>query len=142
MAEEEFAQQQETMLETYAENERRVVYYRMLFDYSPIASVVTDLNAGIREVNSAMCKLVRRDERALYRKPLAALVSRDDRHSFRTGLARLEITQGATNWMFSLERHGDLPVEVSAAVTRVPDRSIGSGALLWQLQARVDASVP
>jgi PAS domain-containing protein len=133
VAEEELAQQHDAIIESQVNQEQQLSYYQMLFDLSPTATLVTDMNASIREANRAACALLRRDNAALYRKPLAALIPRDERPAFRAGLARLSMTEGAHCWAFGLERHTDVPISVSASVCFIPDRQIGSGALLWQI---------
>jgi len=138
VAEEELTRQQEALVESQAHHERELTYYRMLFDFAPTATIVTDLNASIRDVNRAACALLKREAAMLNRKPLAALLPREDRQSFRAGLARLMITEGATNWLFALDRHTDVPVKVRASVNIIPDRSLGSGSLLWQLLPETD----
>src|SRR4051812_26919457 len=137
VAEEELAQQHEAILESRAGQEQLLSYYQMLFELSPTATLVTDLNGSIREANRAACSLLRRENGALNRKPVAALVPRDERMAFRTAFARLSVANGAYQWSFGLERYADVPVRVSATVCFIPDRKIGSGALLWQIHPNV-----
>ena len=139
VAQEELSRQQEALVESQTKDERLLTYYRMLFELAPTATIVTDLNAAIRDVNGAACTLLKREAHLLHRKPLTALVRREHRQSFRVGLARLAITKGATNWVFALERHTDVPLTVRASVNIIPDRSLGSGSLLWQLHPDTEA---
>jgi PAS domain S-box-containing protein len=139
VAQEELTQQQEALIESRAQTERLLSYYRLLFELSPTPTIVTDLNAAIRDANRAACALLKRTSSSLNRKPLAALVPPEQRASFRAALTRLELTHGASNWVFSLDRHTDVPVTVNAAVCTIPDRTIGSGALLWQIFPSTEA---
>lgn len=140
VAAQEISHLEEALAESRASGEGHLSYYRMLFELSPVPSLVTDRNSDIREVNTAACALLRLGPDSLDRKPLAAFVPRTERHEFRAGLARLALTSGASNWLLSLERHGDSPISVHASVTLLPDRPIGSGALLWHLHPQLDAS--
>src|SRR5690349_9277643 len=74
VAEEELSQQQETISAGHVRLEQQLNYFRMLFDFAPTPTIVTDLNAAIRDANVAACALLKRDARLLSRKPLAALV--------------------------------------------------------------------
>jgi PAS domain-containing protein len=138
VAAEEISHQEEALAEWRADTERQLSHYRMLFEVSPIPSLVTDRNSDIREVNTAMCALLRLGPDSLYRRPLAAHVARAERQGFVAGLARLALTNGASNWLISLERHGDAPIAASASVTLLPDRAVGSASLLWHFHPNVD----
>jgi PAS domain S-box-containing protein len=134
VAEEELLEQNDELARSQTEAELRLASARALFELAPVALVLTDRHGAIRQANQAACALFCRDAYALERKPLAALVPRTTRAQFREGLARLlTVTEGATDWQFTVERATDVPVVVSAAVRFVPHPALGN-ALYWSLR--------
>jgi PAS domain S-box-containing protein len=132
VAEEELRQQNTALIEQRAAEEERTRHYRQLFLYAPVPLVVTDIFGTIQEANNGAAYLFHRDADYLKRKPMAALIPRADRDEFRRRLARLLEADGPKDWSLNVARNGDMPVQVRALVTRVPD--IGptrSGMLFW-----------
>jgi len=140
MAAAEIEQQEATLAVTRADGMRELAYYRALFVLSPIPSLVSDRNSVIHEVNPAMSALLKYSPGSLDRTPLATLVPRAERQEFRLGLTRLELTNGTSDWMLTLERRGDAPITVGASVTLLPDHGSGVGTLLWHFHPRDDRS--
>jgi PAS domain S-box-containing protein len=136
VAEEELRAQNTKLEEQRAGIDEQVRYYRQLFLHVPAPAIITDLHASIREVNIAAAKLLRRDAQHLGRKPIASLMPLSAREEFRAQLSRAEATtDGIRDWRIALNRTGDLPVEVHASVSRVPDvGATGNGLLFWLLR--------
>ena len=121
-----------TRMALEAERER----YQALFEFAPVAYLVTDPVARIVEANRAAAALLDVDQRFLVGKPLAAYVTSEDRWEFRT----------MVNWLRQANdnRVADLPVRfrrrdggfVGTAVTVQPvrDREGGIRTLRWLLR--------
>jgi PAS domain S-box-containing protein len=135
VAEEELQQQNSVLLTQRADVDQRVRHYRQLFLHAPIPAFVTDVFGTINEVNFAAASLFRREAEHLDGKPLQALMPPEVREAFRRQLARVSSETAVTDWRMRLQRIGDVPVEVSAAVHFVPGVGrTGSGALYWMLR--------
>jgi len=132
VAEEELRQQNTALIEQRAANDERTRHYRQLFLYAPVPLVVTDIFGTIQEANNGAASLFHREADYLKRKPMAALIPTADRDEFRRRLARLLEADGPKDWTLNVVRNGDVPVQVRALVSRIPD--IGptrSGMLYW-----------
>jgi len=135
VAEEELAEQNNYLLAQRDEYMRHVDYERRLFEFAPVALLVTNLVGSITEANRATQTLLGQPEDQLDRKPLISLVPLEDRRTFRSELARITVAQGVSDWKFRLNRTRDVPVVVSAAAHLVGrgNRS-GGAALFWSLR--------
>lgn len=132
VAEEELREQNAALIEIRQVGEQRTQHYRQLFMHIPAPALVTDMFATIIESNHAAEHLLRRDCERLERKPLAALLHPSSRGDFRTHLNRLVASEESRRLTLTINRYGDTPVDVDAAVSIVPD--IGPtrcSALFW-----------
>ena len=68
--------------------------YFELFEFSPIAFLLTDANGLILEANQAIAHLLNVPHIYLVGKPLAVFVAEGDRRTFRTRLNRLSQSIG------------------------------------------------
>ena len=136
VAEEELRAQNARLEEQRADVDECVRYFRQLFLYTPAPAIITDVYASIRDVNLAAARLLRRDAEHLDRKPMAALMPLDCREEFRRQLARAAVADDVRDWRITLNRTGDLPVELQAHVSLVPGvGETGRGMLFWLLRA-------
>ena len=137
VAEEELREQNVALSEMRTAGDQRVHHYRQIFKHIPAPALVTDMFATIIESNHAAEHLLRREAEQLERKPLAALLHPNSRGDFRSRLNRLVTSEDSRHVCLTLNRHGDTPVDVEAAVSMVPD--IGptrSSALFWLFTTR------
>lgn len=135
VAEEELRAQNSRLEEQRADVDERVRYLRQLFLYTPAPAIVTDVYASIRDVNLAAARLLRRDAKFLDRKPIASLMPANRREEFRKQLSRVAVADDVLDWHITLNRTGDLPVDVHAHVSLVPDvGATGRGMLFWLLR--------
>jgi PAS domain S-box-containing protein len=95
-------------------------YYQDLFQFFPIASLVTDANGLILEANQAIAQLLNVSRHYLVTKPLAVFVAEGDRMTFRTHLNQLSQSVGIQIWQMSLHpRNGEpILVELHVAIAR------------------------
>ncbi len=133
VAEEELIRQNQSFEMTCADLTADRDRFRALFEHAPAALLLTDTTGGIRQVNRAASALLGSDPYYLEGKPIAVLVPRVERTLFREALSRLPIVTNVTKWHFHLERRGNDPVGVRAAVHVISDRQLGS-ALYWHVQ--------
>src|SRR4029453_8599613 len=112
-----------------AERER----YQALFDFAPVAYLVTDPVARILEANRAAAVLLDVDQRFLVGKPLAAYVASEDRWQFRSTVnwLRKGDGNGAANLPVQFRRHGGGLMEIAVTVQPVQDRAGVLRTLLW-----------
>ena len=113
--------------------------YQELFQSAPVAYLVTDPLARIREANRATAALLGVEQRFLAGKPLAAYVAGSDRWGFRTMVNRLHRGQDerVRERPLRLRRRGGEVVTVAA--TNEPVRRPGGEvlALRWLLRRLV-----
>jgi PAS domain-containing protein len=141
VAEEELRRQNEALASQRASVDRIARHYQGLFLHGPLPAFVTDSYATIREANHAAARIFRREARLLEGKPLAAMLPPEHRDMFRRQLSFMPV-DGVRDWRLVLRRVGDLPVDVSAAVQRVPGGGAnGSGALHWVLRVTDESRV-
>jgi PAS domain-containing protein len=135
VAEEELRTQNTVLAARQAENDERCFHYRQLFLCSPIPTLVTDVHGSVIEINLAAAALFRREARWLEGKPLAVLLGASLRDEFRQQLKRVTLQSEPTTWRLALNRVGDIPVNVEAIVSLVPDLGVTkSGILYWALR--------
>jgi len=135
VAEEELRAQNSRLEEQRADVDARVRYFRQLFLYTPAPAIITDVYASIREVNLAAMQLLRRDAKFLDRKPIVSLMPANRREEFRRQLSRAAVADDVLDWRITLNRTGDLPVDVHAHVSLIPGvGATGRGMLYWLLR--------
>lgn len=95
-------------------------YYQNLFQFFPIASLVTDASGVILEANQTIAQLLNMSRDYLIGKPLVVFVAEGDRATFRTHLNQLSQSTGNEIWHTSLSpRHGEPVVaELHVAIAR------------------------
>jgi PAS domain-containing protein len=135
VAEEELREQNERLIEQRSAADEHIRYYRQLFLFAPTPAFVTDFYGTIQESNIAAAKLFRREASHLEHKPFAALLAPDRREAFRRQLNLIASTvDGVRDWPLMMQRVGDVPVAVHAAVEVVPNvGATKSGLLYWML---------
>jgi PAS domain-containing protein len=134
VAEEEMLTQQMELLATKAEADRKITYFRTLFDLAPAPLMLTTNDGIIRACNQAMATLLTRDVYHLEGKPLVAVVGTAFRADFRPQLKRVVEAGGVTSWKLTLERKTRGPVDVLATVQIVPSALTGTLALYWSVR--------
>jgi PAS domain S-box-containing protein len=123
-------------------------YYQNLFQFFPIASLVTDANGLILEANQAIAQLLNVSPIYLVGKPLAVFVAESDRAAFRDHLNRLSQSINIQIWQTSLcPRDGEpVVVELHVAIVRNTDGWIEHLRIgvynVSQAQQRVVQSLP
>lgn len=113
--------------------------YQELFQSAPVAYLVTDPLARIREANRATAALLGVEQRFLAGKPLAAYVTGSDRWGFRTMVNRLH--RGEDERVRLRRRGGEV---VTVAATVEPVRRPGGEllALRWLLRRLEPEELP
>jgi len=110
--------------------------YQELFQSAPVAYLVTDPMARIREGNRAAAALLGVEQRFLAGKPLAAYVAAGDRWGFRSMVNRLH--NGEDEWVrerpLRFRRRGGEVVAVAATVEPVGRPGSEPRALRWLLR--------
>lgn len=92
--EELFQQNQQAMQERQ--------YYYDLFQFSPDAYLLTDVDGVILSANEAVAKLLNVPQIYLAGKPLATYITQSDRSCFRTLLNQLPVVSDVQNWEMNL----------------------------------------
>jgi PAS domain S-box-containing protein len=97
-------------------------HYQNLFQFSPIAYLLTDADGVILEANQAIAHLLNVPPISLAGKPLAVFVAERDRAAFRTRLHWLSQSTGTQVWQMSLcPRSGEpVGVELHVGIARNP----------------------
>jgi PAS domain S-box-containing protein len=112
VAEAELRQQNEALLRGYEEVEAERRRYQELFDFTPEAYLVTDLEGTIREVNRAAAQQLEVARPRLVGKPLLLFVAEEERRAFHGALTRLlERAQSGgearrCEWTVRMQRRG------------------------------------
>jgi PAS domain-containing protein len=136
VAEEELTERTAALTAIRDELEGRLHATFQLFELAPASLLVTDIYGNILQANRAMRRLLRIEQKALERQPLARFVPPDVRRGFRDGLARITLMDGVVDWRMMLVRPTDAPVEVSAVVDVIRGPLTPSGtALYWSFTA-------
>jgi PAS domain S-box-containing protein len=113
------------------------VRYQELFESAPVAYLVTDPLARIREANRAAAALLGVQQRFLVGKPLAAYVASQDRWGFRTMVGRLQLGEEdrVADRPVRLRRRGGEVVATLVTVEPAPDyQGAGPRVLRWLLR--------
>lgn len=113
-------EQMQTRLETVQVVEEKLLHYRDLFQFFPIASLITDVNGLILKANQALAQLLNVSDSYLIGKPLAVFVAEGDRADFRTHLNHLSQSVDTQIWRMSLRPRDGEPVlaELHVAIAR------------------------
>jgi PAS domain-containing protein len=131
VAEEEMLTQHFELLSTQAESERKITFWRTLFDLAPVPLLLTTTDGIIRSCNQAVAQLLTRDVYHLEGKPMVALVGGAARAEFRSQLKRVLEVGGVESWALTLDRKTRGPVDVHATIHVVPSALTGTNALYW-----------
>ena len=123
-----------TRLALESERER----YQALFEFAPVAYLVTDPVARILEANRAAAALLDVDQRFLVGKPLAAYVASEDRWEFRSMVNSLRRADGSgvANLSVQFRRRSGGVTDIAVTVQPVRDRSGVLLTLRWILRDR------
>jgi PAS domain S-box-containing protein len=132
---EELREQTDELTATRGALEAERQRYQELFEAAPVAYLVTDPVARIREANRAAAALLGVAQGFLAGKPLAAYVDGADRWGFRSMVNHLGHgeEQRVAGRPLRLRRHGEV-VTVVVTVEPVRDRDGGLAALRWLLR--------
>jgi PAS domain S-box-containing protein len=121
-----------TRLALESERER----YQALFEFAPVAYLVTDPVARILEANRAAAALLDVDQRFLVGKPLAAYVASEDRWEFRSmvNLLRRAHSSRVAHLSVQFRRRSGGVMDIAVTVQPVRDRGSVLRRLRWLLQ--------
>jgi len=125
------------------ERERERQRYRELFDSTPAALLVTDMQGLVREANRRASRLLGATGRSLAGKPLVSFVDAEHRVGFRERLGRADQLHDAPPWALRIRPRGGDPVTVtvSVSVTSTHGRSTGLRWLLLELPSGLRETV-
>ena len=110
--------------------------YQALFEFAPVAYLITDPVARILEANRAAAALLDVDQRFLAGKPLAAYVASEDRWQFRSTLNWLRRADGnrVANLPVQFRRRSGVVMDLAVTVQPVRDRDGVLRTLRWVLR--------
>ncbi len=95
---------------------QRQQYYYDLFQFSPLAFLLTDANGLILEANQAIANLLNRPQTDLINKPLSLFIAKSDRAAFRTCLNQLAQGANIQSWQMNLSPRGSEPIAVELCI--------------------------
>jgi PAS domain S-box-containing protein len=111
--------------------ERDAARFRHVFDFSPLAAVLTDGVGAIVHANARAGELLGVDSGELVGKPLAVFVAEQERRAFRKLLLQLARADESRTLPLTVSPRGRLPVDAEVTVWSVPG---AEGVLLaWRL---------
>jgi PAS domain S-box-containing protein len=134
VAEEEVRNERRTNATVQAAQERRLSHLQALFEFAPIALVLTTADTTIREANQAAARFFGQDAHQLTGAQLSHMVPRAQQTGFREQLAHVIEAGEAAVWRFTVELPRSAPAIVSCAVNLITDASVGTRALYWSIQ--------
>lgn len=110
--------------------------YQALFEFAPVAYLVTDPMARILEGNRAAAALLEVDQRFLVGKPLAAYVASEDRWEFRSTVNLLRRADGnrVANLPVRFRRRSGGVISTAVTVQPVRNREGALQTLRWLLR--------
>jgi PAS domain S-box-containing protein len=110
--------------------------YQALFEFAPVAYLVTDPVARILEANRAASALLDVDQRFLVGKPLAAYVASEDRWEFRSTVNLLRRAGGnrVANLPVQFRRRSGGVISTAVTVQPVRNREGALQTLRWLLR--------
>jgi len=112
-------QQTEELAATRAQVEAQRQRYQDLFEFMPIAYLVTDALGKIQEANLAAAKLFNTEQSFLVNKLLLSFIPPPERPAFRSKLSQLHVSKGVREWTLRLQGKSQL---FYTAVTVAPLR--------------------
>jgi PAS domain S-box-containing protein len=130
VAEEELRQRHGELEAVRASLEAERARYGDLFEFAPVAYLVTDANGTIMEANRPAAAMLNVEEPFLVGKPLARFVAPEDRRRLRSRLARVDVEADA--WDLRIVPRKRSPVHVEAVVRHSTEP--GAGELRWMLR--------
>jgi PAS domain-containing protein len=105
-AAEELLVQNEALFAARTELEGTSAVFRDLFEFAPVAYLVTNFDARIMYANEAACTLLRCPKNYLVKKPLTCFVALNERMAFRTSILRAREANALSTWPASLSPRG------------------------------------
>src|SRR5688572_26695107 len=105
-AAEELRVQNEALFAARTELEGTSAVFRDLFEFAPVAYLVTDADTRILYANVAASTLLRCPKNYLVRKPLTCFVSLNERMAFRTSILRAREANTLSTWPAALSPRG------------------------------------
>ena len=134
-AEQAMQRQQNQSLNRQAELELESQRYKVLFDYAPLAYLVTSTAGAIRQANPAALALLQISDRLAVGRTLALFIPEGQRRSFRSTLAELLESDRAQEWIVSMRSWKG--VQFEARLTASVMRGAGGRplALYWLIRA-------
>jgi PAS domain S-box-containing protein len=120
VAEEELRQQNEELSATHLELDLERRRYLELFEFAPVAYLVTNPSGIVRQANRSAAKLLRVPPTFLGGKALATYIANDDRPRFRSLLSKLGTGTGSHTAAFKLQPRdgGQLDAELTYSVSQ------------------------
>ena len=139
-AAEELLVQNEALFAARTELEGTSAVFRDLFEFAPVAYLVTDFDARILYANGAACTLLRCPKNYLVRKPLTCFVPLKERMVFRTSILRAREANALSTWPAALSPRG--ATELVNCRMRVRPASASEAqvplALYWNITEETD----
>jgi PAS domain S-box-containing protein len=110
--------------------------YQALFEFAPVAYLITDPAARILEANRAVAAMLAVDQRFLVGKPLAAYVASEDRWQFRSTVNWLRRADGnrVANLPVQFRRRSGVVMDIAVTVQPVRDGDGVLQTLRWVLR--------
>jgi len=112
-------QQTEELAATRGQVEAQRQRYQDLFDFMPLAYLVSDALGKIQEANLAAAKLFNTEPSFLVNKLLVSFIPPPERPAFRSKLSQLHVSKGVREWTLRLQGKSQL---FYTAVTVAPLR--------------------
>jgi len=107
--------------------------FRSLFDFAPVALLVTTKDTTIRSANQAAGTLLGRDEAELLGRDLVGMIGRSQQRGFREYVEHVVRSGGAAAWSFSIQPADRPPIAVKASVNLIDDTILPSRNLYWAI---------
>lgn len=134
VATEELHQQNDEMVVSLEDAASECRYYRNLFDQSPEARLVTDLEGKIDQANLAATRLINLEQMLLQGKVLINFVLPQNRSMFRTKLNRLKQLQHNCTWALCLQPRHQQPLDLLATTSVFWDENSKVAKVQWVLR--------
>jgi PAS domain S-box-containing protein len=134
IAAEELRQQNEQLAESRKAVEQERRHYLELFEFAPVAYLVTDKEASILEVNQTAVQLLNVSSERLVGKPLVVFVTPEERRDFYSQVRQFQKGESIKNWQVQLQRWRSTSFRVSFTVTPIKNPQGEVVGLRWQMQ--------
>ncbi|MBE9228179.1 PAS domain S-box protein [Phormidium sp. LEGE 05292] len=108
--------------------------YQELFDFTPHAYLVTDVDGVISEANQAAEKLLSVRFDRLIGKPLIVFLSDTERRNFRNYLILLESSKTTQEWELEIQPRNKQPLPAACIAVPILDSYGNVVGLRWQIQ--------